>query len=68
MKWGVKEMIKLLLRVLAALMKFGVIRFEAEINVPDEVVRKVTKALEDKKITSYEVGELLEAILPLIKE
>jgi len=68
MKWGVKEMMKLLFRVLAALLKFGIIKFEAVIDVPDDVIKKVTKALEDKKITSYEVGELIEALLPLIKE
>jgi len=66
--WGVKEMIKLALRVLAALMKFGIIKFQAKIDIPDTILAKVTKALEDKTLDNYEAGEILEELVKLIKE
>jgi len=68
MKWGVKEMIKLALRVLAALMKFGIIKFQAKIDIPDTILAKITKALEDKTLDNYEAGEILEELVKLIKE
>jgi len=66
--WGVQEMIKLALRVLAALMKFGIIKFQAKIDMPDTILAKITKALQDKTLDNYEAGEILEELVKLIKE
>jgi len=56
-------MLKMALKILGMLLKMGIIQFEAKINIPEEVKGKISKALEDNKITGQELGDIILSIV-----
>jgi len=56
-------MLKMALKILGMLLKMGIIQFEAKINIPEEVKAKISKALEDNKITGQELGDIILSIV-----
>ena len=56
-------MLKMALKILGMLLKMGIIQFEAKINIPEEVKARISKALEDNKITGQELGDIILSIV-----